>query len=222
MNYRLQDFIPFTADVYFRLLERVGEAVWPLQLLTLVLGGMALLLAMKNRVSAASLLLAPFWVWVAITFFMQRYAQLNWAGGYIGYAFFAQAGLLVLTPLMVPGISEPPQRKSPPVVAGAAIALFGLVGQPLMAPLSGGSWYQAEVFGTHPDPTAITTLGLALVALRGIRLWVIAVIPVLWLVLSALTLLVLDVTRAIPLFVVLGFGVLGLVWKSAILPGRGS
>lgn len=222
MNYRLQDFIPFTADVYFRLLERVGEAFWPLQVLTLALGGMALLLAIKNRVRAVSLLLAPFWVWVAVTFFMQRYAELNWAGGYIGYAFLAQAGLLALIPLMNPGISEPPQRKSLPVVAGAAIALFGLVGQPLMAPLSGGSWYQAEVFGIHPDPTAITTLGLALVALRGVRLWAIATIPMLWLVLSALTLLVLDVARAIPLFVVLGVGVLGLVWKSASLPGRGS
>lgn len=222
MSYRLQDFIPFTAEVYFRLLERVGEAFWPLQLLTLTVGGVALLLAIKNRVRAVGLLLAPFWALVAVAFFIQRYAELNWAGGYIGYAFLAQAGLLALIPLMDTGISDPPQRKSPSVVAGAAIALFGLVGQPLIAPLSGSSWYQAEVFGAHPDPTAITTLGLALVALRGIRLWVIATIPVLWLLLSALTLLVLDLPRAIPLFVVLGGAVLGLVWKSASLSGRRS
>jgi len=37
MNDRLQDFIPFTAEVYFRLLERVGEAFWQQQLLTLAL-----------------------------------------------------------------------------------------------------------------------------------------------------------------------------------------
>lgn len=77
-------------------------------------------------------------------------------------------------------------------------------------------------FGAHPDPTAINTLGLALVTLRGIRLWVIATVPVLWLVLSMLTFLVLDVTRAIPLFVVLGVGVLGLACKSASWTGRGS
>jgi len=222
MSYRLQDFIPFTADVYFRLLERMGELFWPLQLLTLALGGMALLLATKNRARAASLLLVPLWGFVAVAFFMQRYAELNWAGGYIGHAFMAQTAVLAFVALMGPGISHPPSRKSPPVAAGAVIAVFGLVGQPLIGPLSGGSWHQAEVFGIHPDPTAITTLGLALVGLRGIRMWVVAIIPALWLVLSALTLLVLDASRALVLFVLLGAGVLALVWKSASSLGRGN
>ena len=49
---------------------------------------------------------------------------------------------------------------------GIAIALFGLILMPLMAPLSGGSWYQTEVFGIHADPTAVfTVLVIALVGL---------------------------------------------------------
>ncbi|WP_447042670.1 hypothetical protein [Vreelandella sp. H-I2] len=111
-----------------------------------------------------------------------------------------------------------PRATHPPVVIGIAITLFGLIFMPLlmplMAPLSGGAWYQAEVFGIHADPTAVTTLGLVLIILRGFGLWIAAIIPALWLVVSGLTLQVLDSTGAAVLFAVLVITLAGLVWKS--------
>ncbi|WP_447042667.1 MFS transporter permease [Vreelandella sp. H-I2] len=217
-SYQLQDFIPFTADVYFRLLERMGETFWPLHLLTLALGAAILVLALKHRMRIACLLPAPLWAFVAVAFFMQRYAELNWAGGYVGDAFIAQAVLLVLMALTGWGMDNAPRATHPPVVIGIAITLFGLIFMPLlmplMAPLSGGAWYQAEVFGIHADPTAVTTLGLVLIILRGFGLWIAAIIPALWLVVSGLTLQVLDSTGAAVLFAVLVIALAGLVWKS--------
>ncbi|OAZ98691.1 MFS transporter permease [Halomonas sp. G11] len=213
-SYRLQDFIPFTAEVYFRLLERMGETFWPLHLLTLGLGAATLVLALKHHPRLACLLPAPFWAFVAVAFFFQRYAALNWAGGYVGNAFIAQAVLLVVMALTGWGMDKASRRTSPPVVMGIAIALFGLIVMPLMAPLSGGSWYQAEVFGLHADPTAVTTLGLTLIMLRGVALWIAAIIPALWLVISGLTLQVLDSTGAAVLFAVLAITLVGVVWKS--------
>lgn len=213
-SYRLQDFIPFTADVYFRLLEGVGEAFWPLQFLTLALGGAALLWALNNRSWLAWLLVAPLWIFVGVAFFMQRYAEINWAASYLGNAFFVQAALLALVPLFGGRKGEQKFGKSAPVFTGMAITLFGLLGLPLIAPLSGGSWYQAEVFGIHPDPTAIVTLGIVLVTLRGMLMWAMATIPMLWILLSSLTLLGLDVPRAAPLVVVMVIAFLGLVWSS--------
>ena len=217
-NYQLQDFIPFTADIYFRLFERMGETFWPLHLLTLTLGVTALVLALTQRSRLACLLPAPLLVFVGITFFIQRYSELNWAGGYVGYAFITQAVLLVLIVLSGFGVDKSPRHTSPPVVIGVAITLFGLIVMPLIAPLAGGSWYQAEMVGIHPDPTAMTTLGLALILLRGVTLWVVAVIPVLWIVISALTLQVLDASSAVAsgaaLFTVLPIVLTGLVWKS--------
>ena len=213
-SYKLQDFIPFTADVYFRLLERMGETFWPLHLLTLAMGAATLVLALKHRTRIACLLPAPLWAFVAVAFFFQRYAELNWAGGYVGYAFIAQAVLLGVMALTGWGMDNAPRATSPPVVIGIAIALFGLIIMPLMATLSGGSWFQAEVFGIHADPTAVTTLGLVLIMLRGFALWIAVIIPALWLVVSGLTLQVLNATGAAVLFAVLVIAMVGVVWKS--------
>lgn len=178
---------------------------------------------MKHRPRLACLLPAPVWAFVAVAFFLQRYAELNWAGGYVGDAFIVQAVLLVLMALTGWGIDNAPRATHPPVAIGIAITLFGLVLMPtlmpLIAPLSGGSWYQAEVFGIHADPTAVTTLGLILIILRGFALWIAAIIPALWLVVSGLTLQVLDSTSAAVLFAVLAIALVGLVWKS-IRPKR--
>lgn len=213
-NYRLQDFIPTNAEAYFRLQEVMGETFWPLHFLTLALGGAALLWALSKCSRLACMLVATLWVFVGVEFFLQRYAEFNWAARYMGAAFFAQAAFLTLISLLGGRGGQSRYRKSTPVVAGAAIALFGLFGQPFVAPLSGGSWYQAEVFGIHPDPTAIVTLGIALVALRGLAMWTVAMIPMLWILFSSLTLLVLDAPKAASLIAVLAIGVVGLVWKS--------
>ncbi|WP_150304188.1 DUF6064 family protein [Pseudomonas saliphila] len=213
-SYQLQDFIPFTADVYFRLLERMGETFWPLHLLTLALGAASIVLALKGHTRLACLLPAPLWAFVAVAFFSLRYAELNWAGGYVGYAFFAQAVLLIVLGLTGLGLDTAPRRTSPPVIIGVAIALFGLIIPPLMTLLNGGSWYQAEVFGIHADPTAITTLGLGLILLRGLAVWIAAIVPALWVLISSLTLQVLNASGTGALLAVLAIALLGLVWKS--------
>lgn len=221
-SYELQNFIPFSADIYSRLLERIGEAFWPLHLLTVAMGAAALLLALKSRGRLACLLLAPLWAFVAYTFFIQRYAELNWAGNYVGYMFIAEAVMFLFITLTGVGPDKVLRNnKQPSVVIGVFIALAGLVGWPFIGLLTGGSWYQAEVFGIHADPTVVTTLGLGLMMLRGWVLWLSVIIPLLWLVVSALTLLVLDAPGAVALSAVLASGLVGLVWRSvASLSGR--
>ncbi|MCB2426348.1 DUF6064 family protein [Methylophaga pinxianii] len=212
-SYALQDFIPFTADIYFRLIERMSETFWPLHLLTLMLAVVAIWLAFKNHYRFASLLIAPVWAFIAVAFFIQRYAELNWAGGYIGYLFLAQAFLLLVIAWTGFGLDSGP-RKRPIAVMAIIIILVGLIGLPFMGPLTGGNWSQAEVFGIHADPTAVTTLGLSLIIFRGWALWLIALIPLLWLLLSGLTLWVLGSPTAILLFSVMAIGLIGLVLKS--------
>lgn len=212
-SYALQDFIPFTADIYFRLLERINETFWPLHVLALVLGFAALWLAVKNRGRLACLIMVPVWAFAGFAFFIQRYAELNWAGGYIGYVFVAQAILFILIALTGWGRDNAACKK-PAAVIGIAIALAGLIGWPFIAPLTGGFWSQAEVFGIHSDPTAVSTLGMVLILLRGWALWLMAMIPVLWLLISGITLWVLGAPAVSVLLSVLAIGLFGLIWKS--------
>ncbi len=75
--------------------------------------------------------------------------------------------------------------------AGLAIFLFALVVQPLLGPLFGRSWSQIEVFGVAPDPTAVATLGVLLLASGRVR-WELMALPLLWGAVSGATLLSMD------------------------------
>ncbi len=61
----------------------------------------------------------------------------------------------------------------------------------MLGPLFGRSWSQIEVFGVAPDPTAIATLGVLLLASGRVR-WELMVLPLLWCAVSGATLLSMD------------------------------
>lgn len=213
-SYQLQDFIPFSAEVYFRLLARMGEDFWPLQWATLALGALALAVAIRGRARLALLLLVPPWVFVAVAFFAQRYVTLNWAGDYLCWAWLLQGALLAGIAGCGIGCERARPHPTPSFLIGMLLMLIALIGMPLATSASGVGWQQAEFFGLHPDPTALFTLGIALIVLRGPALWCAVLIPMLWIAVSALTLLVLESPRAVALFAAVALGGVGLVCRS--------
>jgi hypothetical protein len=75
--------------------------------------------------------------------------------------------------------------------AGLWIFLFVLVVEPLIGPLLGRSWRQVEIFGVAPDPTAIATLGILLLA-TGRGRWALFVVPAIWCAITGATLLAMK------------------------------
>ncbi len=207
-SYTVADFVPFTAEVYARLIEQANAAHWPLHLVTVTSALAALVLAWRGRARFANALLAVAWAWVGVTFLMQRYAELSWAGRYFGWAFLAQTALLLAAAVGGRGLGAPGRPFTAARVAGLAVAALGC-GYPLIAPLAGRPWLQAETFGIHPDPTAIATLGVCLVGLRGGWLWSAMIVPGLWCLTAGLTLEVLGVPWAPALFGCAALAVLG-------------
>lgn len=218
-SYQLQDFIPFSADVYFRLLERVSETFWPLQLFTLGLGVAVLVFALRGKARLALLLLAPVWGFVGVAFFAQRYANLNWAGHVLCWVWVVQAALLVMLGIWGRGAADRAGLLSGGAITGVLVTLVGLLIFPLLAPVLGSGWTQAEVFGLHPDPTAVVSLGVFLIALRGWAQWLACIIPMLWISFSALTLQVLEAPWWPVLFAVVAAALGGLIGQSG--PGSG-
>ncbi len=179
-TYSLSDFLLFSPRTYYRMLERHNVAVWPVQILTLGLG--LAILGLLRRATPwqgriISTIVAGLWAWVAASFFWKRYATINWAAAYFAWLFVIQALLFVWA--IVGGGLRYRASRSATGLLGIALLVLALGVYPLLAPLSGRPWRQAEIFGVFPDPTAIATAGLLLLA-DGLPRWRLLIVPVLW------------------------------------------
>jgi hypothetical protein len=187
-TYRLSDFLLFAPRTYYRLFELYNADIWPTQLVALVLGLAILTLlwrgpAARGRLIAA--ILAAAWLFVAWAFHLERYATINWAAVYLAAGFALQALSLVWVGV-VRGRLQLQLTAQPLSRAALYLFLFALVVQPLIGPLFGRPWTQVELFGVAPDPTAVATLAVLLTADR--TPWPLMILPLLWCVLTGLTL----------------------------------
>lgn len=181
----------FSARAYYGLFARMNLRVWPVQLLALAVGVVVAVLmvrggARRSRVGAGLLTVA--WSSVAGIYFLSEYVTIHTYARWFAAAFGVEALLLLLVALRrnrAPD-DEPPGVRA---IAGGALMAIALFIQPLLAPLGGRPWSQAEVFALAPDPTVAYTLG-ALLALRAS--WWAWVIPVGWVLYDAMTLRVLH------------------------------
>lgn len=188
-TYGLSDLLLFSPRTYYRMLELYNEAVWPSQFLAVGLGfGILGLLwrpaALQGRVIPA--ILAALWAWASWAFLWQRYATINWAATYVVPLFVLEALLLAWIGVVRQRLSFRAPRDAVGLL-GIALFILSLTFYPMLAPLAGRPWRQAEVFGFAPDPTAIATLGLLLLT-EGRPRWELLVIPMLWCSISGATL----------------------------------
>jgi hypothetical protein len=138
-------------------------------------------------------ILAACWLFVAVVFHAHRYATLTWTARYFAWGFGLEAALLLWTGVVRGRLIF--ERRP----AGLAIFLFALLVQPLIGLLVGREWRQVEIFGVAPDPTAVATLGVLLLATGRVR-WEIIIVPLLWCAISGATLLSMKAPDAwIPL-----------------------
>jgi hypothetical protein len=97
--------------------------------------------------------------------------------------------------------------------SGLLLCIAGL-GWPLLTRIGRTDWSQVEIIGVHPDPTAVFSLGLVLLLLSGWRLWLMATIPLLWCLISGLTLGVLELPQTEMLYGVVGIVFLAMIYAS--------
>jgi hypothetical protein len=162
-TYTLSDFLLFSPRTYYRLIERHNAAVWPAHIAALALG--AAVLALLRRPApwqgrAVAGMLALLWAWVGWAFVGGRYATINWAAGYLAWLFAIEAALLAWIGVARGGLRFRADRsRAGLMLYVAALALYPLLSLPL-----GRGAAQAETFGVTPDPTAVGTVGLLLLA----------------------------------------------------------
>ena len=196
-TYTLSDFLLFSPRTYYRLIQRHNEALWPGQVAALGLSLVLLGLLRRPTVWPGRMvlaILAALWAWVAWAFVWRRYVTINWAAKYLVWLFAVEVLLL----LWLGVIREGPRfgwRRDMTGMLGAALLVLSLVLYPALAPLLGRGWRQAELFGVAPDPTVLATMGVLLLA-DGPPHWVLLAVPVLWCVVSGVTLLAMGSPEA--------------------------
>lgn len=184
-TYSLSDLVMYSPQTYYRLFELYNAAIWPAQIVAIGAGASIWALlrradARRGRVIAA--ILAASWFWVAIAFHARRYATINWAAVDFAWGFGVEAVFLVWAGVLR-GRLVFDRDGCPLARAGLAIFLFALAVQPVAGLVFGRTWRQLEFFGLAPDPTAIGTLGLLILAAGRTR-WELIVIPAIWCVIS--------------------------------------
>jgi hypothetical protein len=212
-TYRLTSFLLFSPSTYYRMLERYNLAIWPAQLAGVAIGLaiVALLIGKRRhheRIVAG--LLAACWLWIALAFHYQRYAQINWAATWFALAFACEALLLVVVGVLA-GRLDLRLAKGGTLWIATSIVAISILGYPILAPLTGRPWTTAEIFGVAPDPTAIASAAV-LALVRGRIRWLLLVVPLLWCAIAAATLRAMDAPES---FVVVAAALLAL-WPAVV------
>lgn len=166
LSYRLDSFLLFSPATYRRLIESYNADVWPWQWLALGAGAALLLWPLRGhslrRDRAVFAVLVAAWWWVAWGFLHTRFAPINFSADYLA-GLFAVQGAALLWVGFVRGVVLRRRHRPTDAIAFALIAL-GVAVYPLLARASGDAWAQAAVFGLMPEPTALATLGVLLLA----------------------------------------------------------
>jgi hypothetical protein len=193
-TYRLSDFLMFSPRTYYRLFELTNAEIWPLPIVALAAGLAVLFLVWRGaygRVVAA--IFAAAWIFVAWAYHFERYAAINTGAPYYAAGFAIQALLLMWCTVRRDGLGFELQP-APVRWIGWALLAVGVVLYPLLAPLRGRPWAEAEIFGMAPDPTAVATIGVLLMA-KGCIAFLLA-LPLLWCAITALTLWTMEAPDA--------------------------
>jgi hypothetical protein len=157
-----------------------NQQIWPMHIIAYVLGAIAVFLAIKKSLWASRVIigvLAFFWLWVALLFWLPSAGQ----GFTIGYAFlvlFVIQGVLFLIQAIKPGITFGTHNKFQ-TIAGLTMIFYVMVGYPLIGILVGHNYPQAAFIGLFPCPLTLFTFGLLLLTSSVVPI-ILLVIPAFW------------------------------------------
>ena len=201
--------MPFTRAEFFDVFTRYNEAVWPVQLVLLMLGFAALLFAAAGtpRASIASgVALAALWAWMGLVYHLAFFRAINPAASLFGAAFVIQ-GVLIFGYTVGGRRTEFRAHRDAGSVAGIGIIAYAMIAYPLIGYLSGHRYPAMPTFGV-PCPTTIFTLGM-LVLVKPPLPPILLVVPVLWAAIATSAALSLGVHEDLGLpvsaLIVIGF-----------------
>lgn len=198
---------PFTVEEFFGVFSAYNQGVWPAQPLLLLLGVVALVLALRAAPGAGRvllLILAFLWAWVGVAYHMVHFTAINPPAWVFGALFLVQA-VLFAAEAYRGRIRFAPSPHAFGWVGGLFLA-YALVIYPLIGLAQGHAYMASPTFGA-PCPTTIFIFGLLLWTRGRVPGYLLA-IPLLWSIVGMSAALSLGVLQDLGLVVA---GVVGTV-----------
>jgi len=189
-SYRLSDFILFSQATYFRQFELYNQAIWPLHLVAIIFSCVIIFALWKKPAWAGRIiasLLVVSWCWVAWAFLYERFYQIHVVANWYALGFILQAGLLTWYGVIKNRLNTLVTSQSKTVI-GSGLLFITFILYPLIPFMSGRSWLQFEMFTLAPDPTVLATLAILFIYKSPKMLYV---VPIIWVLISGVTLLIM-------------------------------
>lgn len=177
--------LPFTTEVYVRLLAEYNLATKPAYVLAPVFCIVMLLsIGLRYRIAdrVVPLGLAAFWLWTGIAFHYFFFATINFIAPVFTVLFVLQGMLLVWTGTIRGGLAFRP-ADVPRSWIGVCVVLLTWIIYKEVADMLGRAWPGSAEVGVAPSPTTAVTLGFLLLA-QPRAPWHLLVIPLLWCVIG--------------------------------------
>ncbi len=170
---------PFTVEQFFNVLVAYNEAVWPAQIVLVVLALAAVGAAVRTGRGATRFgvgVLALLWLWTGVAYHLAQFTAINNAAWLFGSAFVVQGLLFGLAAWR--GWLDLSIRGDVYGWVGGLFLVYALVVYPLINAAQGHAFMASPTFGA-PCPATIFTFGLLLWSRGRVPGWLL-VIPLLW------------------------------------------
>jgi len=152
-----------TEEQLLEVFAAYNPMIWPMQIVAYLLGLFAVYLAVRKIVIAKRAIpavLAFFWLWVGLAFWLPSVLQGYMPGIFFTTLFLIQGGLFVVY-FIKPGL-EFGFKRDACAWAGVFCLLYALVGYPLAGAVVGHTYPYMSPFGLTPCPVVTFTFGLLL------------------------------------------------------------
>ncbi len=207
--------LPYDHEALTALIEQFNRDMWPAQIAAVGLALAVLGMAARPFAGASrliGLILAAGWVTTGAVFHLTYFAPYNFAAPVYGWCFLAQAALLLWT-LVIRNQVSFCMTFDVSGWTGLIMVALALVVIPLAEAGLRAGVAAVELPGVMPDPTAVFTLAVLLMA-RGRSPLHLIVLPLLWSLVAAATAWMLEAPGAmvLPAAGIIGTGV--ILWKN--------
>lgn len=172
---------PFTIEQFLGVFVAYNATIWPVQIVALVLGLVAIAALWREWPIAARLIpaiLALMWAVNGIGYHFLFFAAVNPAAPLFAAFFVVQSILFAASALSPTGMRIEIGRDVRTAL-GAGFVVYAMAVYPILGIWAGHGLMKGPMFGVAPCPTTIFTIGMLLMA-RGRWVAWLAIIPFLW------------------------------------------